>query len=397
MIAYQTPWTTSLAAPLGPLVFRKHALSFGRWQTPDGRTLIVDRPYLERVAANFRAGALDQVPFQLADDSNRHTDDPERYRGQIKGVEIGSDGLYVTAEMTEAGAQLVQANPNLGVSVRLLSESKRGDGKAYTDVLGHVLGTLRPQVPGLKPWEAVQMAAGDGIDVVDLTAAHDASATMSFTDEQKTEITALITSVLAEANKPGGTAAGTPPESAEMSAVELQALADTARLAELAAAEKPAPVELSADAQARITAAEKAAADAQAEAQTVTASATWAKTRVDLANAGVPPALLDVAEPVLSKPPPANAPTFDFAAADGKTVKLTERDALLRLLEQNKGRVQVNREAGSSEFAAAGDDQAAHDAALAQLRAADGHGRVNGGADVTKIVTAVTAALKAIG
>ena len=56
-------------------------------------------------AEAFRSRAYDQVPFQLADSKNTHTNDPERTRGQILDLELGEDGLYALAEVTgvEAG------------------------------------------------------------------------------------------------------------------------------------------------------------------------------------------------------------------------------------------------------------------------------------------------------
>jgi hypothetical protein len=389
MPTYQTPFITSLASPLGPRVFRKHALPFGRWTDAKGRTLTVDRPLLDRVVASFRAGALDQVPFQLAKDDNQHTDDPERFRGEIKGVEIGKDGLYVTAEMTPAGAELVKANPNLGVSVRLLGQLARGDGVVHRDVLGHVLGCMVPQAPGMRPWEQVALSAGED-EVIDLTAAMDAPP-MALTDEDKTTIAAMIADALkADENEDGK----------EMSAAELQELADVAKAAELAAHTVTPPVELSAADSKRITDAEKAAEDAKAEARAATAHAAWRERRVELAMAGVPPALLDLAEPILSRAGSAEPATYDMAAADGKTVKVSERDVIAQLLAENRGRVDaVGREKGSAEFSA-DPDEAAQKRALDQLRAADPDFHRNGGSsdELTRAVAAgVTAALAAKG
>jgi hypothetical protein len=35
----------------------------------------------------------DQVPFQLADASNAHSNDPERFRGEVLDMEVRHDGL----------------------------------------------------------------------------------------------------------------------------------------------------------------------------------------------------------------------------------------------------------------------------------------------------------------
>jgi len=395
MPTYQTPFSVSLAAPLGPRVWRKHALPFGTWTDSKGQSLTVDRPLLERVVQSFRAGALDQVPFQLAKDDNQHTDDPERFRGEVKGVEIGSDGLYVTTEMTQAGAELLKANPHLGVSVRLLKESVRGDGVVHHDVLGHVLGCLNPQAPGMRPWEQVALAAGQ-TDVIDLTAPGDPRA-MTLTPDDVTQIGKMIADAMATAAKPAEAKKDmSAEEHTSLSAAELQVLADEVRAAELAAAAAPA-VELSAADSKRITDAEKRAADAELASRAVDARATWRETRVELAQAGCPPALLDLAEPVLSRPGAATPAVYELAVEEGKApAKVSERDVIRKLLAETRGRVKVGYETGASEFAS--HDEAESKRMLAQLRAADPQTHRNGGPDaglVAAVAAGVAAAMKA--
>ena len=40
-----------------------------------------------------------------------HTNDPERTRGWITDMDLGTDGLYVTVQATDAGARVLQDNP----------------------------------------------------------------------------------------------------------------------------------------------------------------------------------------------------------------------------------------------------------------------------------------------
>src|SRR5689334_465939 len=99
------------------------------------------RDYLGMLADAVKARAYDQVPFQLATDTHAHTNDPERTRGQILDLELADDGLYATAEVTEAGERVLRDNPMLGVSARIVESYNRADGKFYPAAIQHVLGT----------------------------------------------------------------------------------------------------------------------------------------------------------------------------------------------------------------------------------------------------------------
>jgi len=147
-----------------------------------GRTLDFTRDYLTELARNFNAGAADQVPFLLADAQNQHHSLPERFRGEVKGVEVEADGLYALIETSEEGSRLLADNPRLGVSARI-----RGD-----KVLEHVLGTLDPVVTGMKPWEAIELSSGSA-PVIDLTAAsYTGEADLSHADSLEREVARRI-------------------------------------------------------------------------------------------------------------------------------------------------------------------------------------------------------------
>src|ERR1039458_3840119 len=100
------------------------------------------------LAQSFKDGAFDQVAFQLATDGNEHTADPERFRGQIRGLIPTDTGLDALIETTDAASDLIKTNPKLGVSCRLVPERENA-GKKFKLALEHVLGTLNPVVTGM--------------------------------------------------------------------------------------------------------------------------------------------------------------------------------------------------------------------------------------------------------
>jgi hypothetical protein len=68
----------------------------------------------------------------------------------------------------DAAAHLSQY-PDLGVSARIVEGYDRADGKFFPAAIQHVLGTLDPRIPGMRPWQAVE-AANESDEVIDLTA-----------------------------------------------------------------------------------------------------------------------------------------------------------------------------------------------------------------------------------
>lgn len=134
-----------------------------------GRVLKFTRPYLKGLLDAFRSGAYDQVPFQVADKDNSHTNDPERTGGEIADMDLRDDGLYVRMEPNAMGDAVLTANPKLGVSARIVEGYDRADGKFFPAAIQHVLGTLDPRIPGLGAWQAIEAASDPG-QVIDLTA-----------------------------------------------------------------------------------------------------------------------------------------------------------------------------------------------------------------------------------
>jgi hypothetical protein len=155
--ALLSPIVRAETVELSSTLFRKQILPLGTI-TYKGRKIAFDKKYLTDLAASFQANAFDQVPFQLADADNRHTMDPERFRGEVKGVELTDKGLTALVELTPDAAELVRKNPKLGVSARIIEGYDRSDGQKFPHALHHVLGTLDPKVVGMKPWQEVALS-----------------------------------------------------------------------------------------------------------------------------------------------------------------------------------------------------------------------------------------------
>lgn len=166
-----TPYDLSEAEKVGRRLYRKQVLKKGTINYK-GQKIKFDDAFLTDLAASFKAGAYDQVPFVLADTENRHNEDPERFRGEITGFEVTKDGLDALVAVNKQGAKVLEDNPKLGVSARIVQGLQKSDGRTFKRAIRHVLGTMDPRVTGLRPWQAVDLSEDDDTEVVvDLTAA----------------------------------------------------------------------------------------------------------------------------------------------------------------------------------------------------------------------------------
>ena len=167
--AVLTPFTTADAVELGNRSWWKRLLPIGEIDYR-GRRLKFTRDYLAGLKQAFDDKAYDQTAFQLADAANTHTNDPERFRGEIAEMDLRDDGLWMRLSPTDAGDKVLQENPRLGVSARIVEGYDRADGKHYPAAIQHVLGTLDPRIPGLGAWEAIEAATPVPDEVIDLSA-----------------------------------------------------------------------------------------------------------------------------------------------------------------------------------------------------------------------------------
>ncbi len=325
--AFQLPVQTTDATRATTKLWRKQLLPIGSINYK-GTKLDFTRDYLKGIVDNFNAKAYDQVALQMADADNTHTLDPERFRGEVKELELADDGLYGYIEPTETGHKVLADNPKLGVSVRIVPALERADGKKFGPSLMHVLGTLDPRVTAMKQWEPAMALATDDMAVVDLTAA-------TFTNTEGAE--------MADDTKVDDGHVGTDGELDELTDAELEAILDAADTGdEKSAPGKPAAV-VAASTHRTQEEIELANSNAReiAEIRAELAAEKWKGYRAELVRKGVAPAKLDipgVAELAVSK-------STAIELSNGTSIDPGE--VIRQLLEQSVGDVDLSNEIGS--------------------------------------------------
>jgi hypothetical protein len=327
--ALQLPFSREDASQVGKNLYRKQILPLGKIEYANG-TLDVTPEYVADLAKSFNAGAFDQVAFLLADGDNKHHMDPEKFRGDVKGLEAGSDGLYGLVELTDEGAKVVGDNPGLGVSARIVKSAK--DGK---DAIQHVLGTLDPRAKGMAPWEQVNLSDDD------------------------TEVTDLTEATFAEAGDPPSRSTSstvTPPtktQTTDLTAEDAERI-----LAEMVKGDKPA--ELSEDARKVIELATRNAQSAADEASKVRAELAEVQFKAEKderIRKGVPPYMLDLAEPILKGAP------STIELSNGQSVN--PQEVIREILDKSEGSVDLSRAIGVGSGAAGSEEAEAKAAAEA--------------------------------
>lgn len=172
MTAILTPINGGKAKPSagGKRLWRKQLLPVGRI-IYKGEPVDFSQEYLEELVRSFNSGAYDQVPFQLADGENKHTQLPERFHGEVRAIELTPEGLDIVVAATKAGHEVLSTNPRLGISARIVeSLTHARDGKSFRSAIQHVLGTLDPVVTGMTPWRAIEASrTGDDGTTIDLS------------------------------------------------------------------------------------------------------------------------------------------------------------------------------------------------------------------------------------
>ena len=341
MTALLTPLEFGAARQLGATLWRKQLLPMGEINYK-GRKIPFDREYLTGLVKAFRDKAYDAVPLQFADHANTHTNDPERRRGTVRDLQLTDDGLDVLVEVTPETAKHLSQYPDLGVSARIVEAYDRADGKFFPAAVQHVLATLDPRIPGMRPWQAIEAANGDDGEVLDLTvtdsttpdkatapAAPDAptaqeeEAGMAFTAEQEARLAKLLSlpedqfdaliSPAAEAEEVTDDDAAADEGGMVLSDEELAALVDEVQAdldaegdgTDEAGAEdrEPAGAALSNEAQTAIEMANARAEEAMAEARRTRRQldvAAYEKERDHYARKlGIPARITDLARPLL--------------------------------------------------------------------------------------------------
>jgi hypothetical protein len=180
-------------------LWRKQVLRFDTIDYTDRngvkRKLTFDRKYGEDLIRAFQAGAYPQVPFQIADSENRHNNDPRNTGGEVVALTLSRDGSGVDGFLRTwgDGTKVVEQNPKIGVSARILEGLETSDGRQFPRAIQHVLATVDPQIRDMHPWEkvgSVDLSNGTLSEALDLsTATYERGASMP--DENKEGTTTL--------------------------------------------------------------------------------------------------------------------------------------------------------------------------------------------------------------
>jgi hypothetical protein len=315
VIALLTPLCDSEPVELANNVYRKQVIRHGRYDYK-GRKLEFTPDYTRKLVDAYRAGAYDAVPLQFAGSDNAHTNDVERTRGEILGFEPSPDGTGLDAivKADDGAAKIIDRYPKLPVSVRILENYERADGKRFPAAIQHVLATWDPRLTGMSPWRRVEMSNEDVDHVLDLTevaappagaeeegaAVPDTSAheTQGLSDADLAKLAQLVTAQLIEAadedeadDEPDD--GYEPPTDEELEAMARASEADDDEPEEVAASNGPSTQEI--ELANRLDRMEVENARLRRDA----AERSYVELSRSLAEIGIPPAVTDIVKPWL--------------------------------------------------------------------------------------------------
>lgn len=142
-------------------LFRKHILNLGSLAYK-GRTFNLDEGWYNKLKDNFNSGvSMCQVP--LADEQNRHSEDPLRNAGEVVGVERQGKKVYTLVDIRDPDvAQRIADKRIMGASAFLHMdyEDTKTQKRVGPALLHHCL-TNRPYITNLDPYEEVVAATAD--------------------------------------------------------------------------------------------------------------------------------------------------------------------------------------------------------------------------------------------
>jgi hypothetical protein len=149
-------------------VYRKHLLKYGSFPHPSkkGEQLVIDERLADNLIKNFEEGVCDIVQVPLANDENRHVEDPERNIGEVIALHKDADGLYADIDVRKpTAAEGIDNKTLLGISAMMhMNYTDTKSGKQVGPTLLHTLVTNRPYLTGLKGFEEVVAASVPGAD-----------------------------------------------------------------------------------------------------------------------------------------------------------------------------------------------------------------------------------------
>ena len=343
----------------GKTYYKKQILREGTfdYKLPDGEKIKLDLTAgnLKKYVDAFKSKAYDEVPFQFG-----HTNAHDKRGGTVVQVEhIPGKGVDAYFELDAKAQEYVEKYPNFGVSPRLVLDVDRADGKKFEGAIQHVAGTVVPRLNGMSPWQRVELSENEDTDsstpVIDLStetiAVERDRKVIDVTTPQKTEEGEQKVFTLSQ-------------EEYDFFTKQKKEYDEFMKNVTGGQNETPpATVELSEDAKAQIAAAKSSADSALAGLAAMREKAiadSWKAQRALLLSQGVPPAALDLADPVMTS---SETQVFDLSTPDGEK-KVDARTVMLSQLELMKGTIDLGGEKGHgiSDGEGPGDTQEMYDA-----------------------------------
>ena len=162
-----SPIELGAASKVGGRIWRKQILPVGTINYK-GRKINFTPAKLRAIEAAYYDKAFDAVPLVFADGENRHTMHPLAATGEVIGMEFTGKGLDLFTRPDEQADKLLEKYPNIGISGRILENYTRADGKHYDAAIQHALITWDPRITGMKPWEVVNLSV-EVEETLDLT------------------------------------------------------------------------------------------------------------------------------------------------------------------------------------------------------------------------------------
>jgi hypothetical protein len=150
-------------------VFRKHLLTINKQflHPKTGKPITLGEDAWRQMKDNFDSKRIIQtVSFPLADENNRHTENPLAVAGTVSALERDGDRVIATIDVRDpAVAERIADGRLPGASAFLALDAKDpATGERAGAALLHVCGTLRPALVDLAPYESVVAACGEAWD-----------------------------------------------------------------------------------------------------------------------------------------------------------------------------------------------------------------------------------------
>lgn len=315
----------------GKTFYKKRILPEGKfkYRTGDGKDVDLDLgpDQLKGFVSAFSEKAYDEVPFQFG----AHSNDPTIRKGTLAHIEHipgkGVDGYF---ELESDAAQYVEKYPNFGVSPRIVLGINRADGKTFEGAIQHVAGTVVPRMTGMGPWSKVELSedgdTDDSTPIVDLS-------TETITVERDRKVVDVTTSEKTGEGEKVVTLSQDEYDFFKKMKKDYEDILGEGEKKEATASS----VDLS-----EVTQKADSALTGLAKLQAQAIRDSWAAKRSMLVGAGVPPAALDLAAPVMEDVEPR---VYDLSTPDGPT-KVDAKTQMLGILELLKGTIDLSDEEG---------------------------------------------------